>query len=317
MNNQSAISVHRLLQETITKYVSPSARVVGTKELPIGSGLSGAKVRRYQVALAGAHNGRTAVTLVTKEAALLERRTSALLSAQGHACIPFTHMLDRTSDTTALMCQQDVGDMFDPDTPEVLRLAADSLAAIHQMNLGQEEALAWLPRADRTYFQAHVVDTTWRPAWNSALAHAGFVREFGPYINQVEAAATMFPDAMEALCSDETSLTLVHMDLSVGNVLFQHNTIFFIDWQEPKYGSFYLDLPTHFWTLERAEVYRQALTARGLDISRTDFAEGYRAAARYVAFRYLWWNLEVWIKEPTDGGTEWMIKYFKMAIGEN
>ena len=256
------------------------------------------------------------MSLVAKHAALLERRTTTVLAAQGHACIPTTSMLDRSSDTLAWMCQQDVGDDLDPDTPAVIRTAAESLAAIHTTNWGQADELAWLPRPTRAYFTEHIINTVWRPAWTTACANPAFVRAFAAYLAPVEAAAEDFAERMDELAANEETHTLVHMDLSVGNVLFQHPTIYFIDWQEPKYGPFYLDLPTHFWTLERAEPYRQALAARGRDIAPSAFAAGYTLAARYVAFRYVWWNLEAWLQDPTDDAAAWMIRYFKMASGE-
>ncbi len=57
MNNELDLSLHRLLQETITEHISPSDRVVAVEEIPIASGLSGAKVRRYKVAREGARDG--------------------------------------------------------------------------------------------------------------------------------------------------------------------------------------------------------------------------------------------------------------------
>jgi len=57
---------------------------------------------------------------------------------------------------------------------------------------------------------------------------------------------------------------------------------YFIDWQTAMRGPFYIDLPHHHCTLTQAEQYRQALASQGYVISRQDFAERYRVAARYA-----------------------------------
>lgn len=86
---------------------------------------------------------------------------------------------------------------------------------------------------------------------------------------------------MQALLSEPEA----HADprvLNPSNVLVHAGQPYFIDWQTAMYGPFYVDLPHHHCTLEQAEHYRLALAARGRSIARSDFAERYRVAARYI-----------------------------------
>jgi hypothetical protein len=306
----------RLLQATIIRYVSGEARIEHILSSPIAPGLSGAKIQRHQLTLKTSW-GQTQTSLVTKETGLLERRILAQLNQQGQQAIPFSHALDLTTDAPTLVCLQDLGTQQRPDAtgpfPSSLMMQeAPRLASIHAANLGHTEALTWLPRADRSYVTTYIEQRFWRPAWEQVVRDPTFVEIFGAMIPQVEAAASSIADEMEALYREGDTLTLVHSDLNPGNVMMYKNTPYFIDWEIPRYGSLYLDIPHLFPTLERAEYYRQALREAGTEIAPGDFAERYRIAAHFVGLRYLWLPLKGWRENHTR--TKWVHHYLSMIF---
>ena len=154
----------------------------------------------------------------------------------------------------------------------------------------------------------------WRPAWETAVADARFATTFRDAIPRVEAAAATIVEDMDALLHESASQTLIHADLNPSNVLVYDGHPYFIDWQTAMRGSFYIDLPHHHCTLTQAEHYRQALAAHGHVISRQDFAERYRVAARYIGFRYMWWTLEYWLADQTQ--TPWVQHYINLVTGD-
>src|SRR5215217_6556456 len=110
---------------------------------------------------------------------LKERRVGLLLSAQGHANVPWTHTLDLDTPGPALACMEDVA--ANPSSPpaDLDKQVAEALAAIHVHNLGTGAALPWLPRADHAYFADFLVPAVWRAHWEHALAtNPAFAREF-------------------------------------------------------------------------------------------------------------------------------------------
>jgi aminoglycoside phosphotransferase (APT) family kinase protein len=312
-------AMEQLLQQTVTAHVSPEARVVRVDTLPaIPSGMSGAAVRRYEVVLDGVDDGESRVRLVSKSAELRERRVLAWLGAQRQPNVPFCATLDLTTDGPALVCLQDVGDTrrptsLEPITDEALQQEAEGLAAIHHANLGRSEELAWLPRIDRSYVSEKVVNGWWRPHWRKMAVRDGFRKVFGAYLAPVEAAAEQIADEMSALLRDADCHTLVHTDINPSNVLVQHGTPFYIDWQVAHYGPLYLDLPHHFCTLRQAEHYRRALAAQGSEIPAGIFEERYRVAARVIGLRYMWWTLENWEADPSE--TAWVLHYINLVLG--
>ena len=119
-------------------------------------------------------------------------------------------------------------------------------------------------------------------------------------------------DEMDALYHESHMLTLVHSDLNPSNVMIYENAPYFIDWEIPRYGSLYLDVPHLFPTLERAEHYRLALKDAGIEIAPEDFAERYRIAAHFVGLRYLWLPLKVWRGDHTK--TKWVHHYLSLIL---
>jgi len=308
----------QLLQETVTLHLSPTARVVEVETVPLPAGLSGAPVQRHQVTLEHPSGARDQVWLVTKEAWFRERRVLAWLNAQRQASVPFSHTLDLETDAPAPVCMQDVGDTrrpssLDPITDEALQAEARGLAAIHAANLGRGEALDWLPRIDRSYFAGYVIAHCWRPHWQKAVANPAFRQQFGGFIPKVETAANRMVDEMSAVAAEPQCQTLVHTDINPSNVLVHRGRPFYIDWQVAHYGPFYMDLPHHFCTREQAEHYRAALAALGREIPAPHFTDRYRAAARCIGFRYLWWTLEGWHGKPDE--TAWVQHYLGLILG--
>lgn len=305
-----------LLQATIARYISVEAQIEHIFSSPITPGLSGAKIYRHQLTVK-TPLGQKQTSLVTKEAELLERCILTQLNQQEQRAIPFSHTLDLTTDALALLCLQDLGtqqrpDITGPFPSSLLVQEAQGLAAIHMANLGHTEDLAWLPRADRSYVMTYIQQRFWRPAWEQVVHDAAFIELFGEAIPQVEARADTIADEMEALYYEGDTLTLVHTDLNPSNVMVCENAPYFIDWQIPRYGSLYLDIPHLFPTLERAERYRQALERAGKAIAPRNFAERYRIAAHFVGLRYLWFPLKAWRENHTR--TKWVHHYLSMIL---
>jgi len=315
--DQPSEDAHRLLQATIWGHSAPHARVVAVEPRPIGAGMSGAPIRRYHVIVDPPSLAPDGLSLVIKEAGLVERRVLALLQTQGQPNVPFSYNADLTTDGPALVCLQDLGDhhrpsSLDPITAEELGREAHGLARIHHANRGHTDALAWLPRADRAYVARNIMDIFWKPAWDAVRADPAFVRQFGSYIDSVEAAAAQIAGALEALYDDEATRTLIHADLNPSNVLLHAGVPYFIDWQAACYGSFYLDLPHHLHTLDRAELYRAARVALGDAIPANEFAARFHIAAQYIGLRYMWWTLAAWRDDHT--ATTWVYHYLNMVV---
>ncbi|HZG67640.1 MAG TPA: aminoglycoside phosphotransferase family protein [Herpetosiphonaceae bacterium] len=289
----------QLFEQTLQRFVTPSAHVVHIEELPSGSqGYSGSNVRHFAVAYKDARGDCRSTRLVTKDAPLLERRILAYLSNQGHAHIPFSSTLDLTTDAPALVCQRYIG-VPEPSSAHVMTQAAQGLARIHQANMGRDAELAWLPRADRAFFDGSYVLGNWWNEWTQTMADPQFAQEFGAFTGRLQAAAAHFLREMDAIWDDGRSLTLVHGDLHVGNVLADHDMPYFIDWEHARYGSLYLDLPNYF-APEHLPMYRGALAELGYAIPADELIQGYHEASRYVGFKYLGFWLQHWRRGGDD-----------------
>ncbi len=139
-----------------------------------------------------------------------------------------------------------------------------------------------------------------------------FVSRLEAFIEPVESCAATIIDEMTALNYGITPMTLVHTDINPSNVLIGKEMPYIIDWGSARLGSFYLDLPHHFSTLEQADEYRVAMADRGYDIERSAFARGHVSAARYTALRYLRWTLGDWQEDPLD--KRWVRHYLGMIV---
>lgn len=307
-------SLHELVLATVRLHVSPDAHRCEIDSVPMEPGLSGATVARHHVTFESAGSGPGAVSLVTKQATLLERRVLALLQAQKQPGIAYSHTFDLVTDAPALVCMQDLGTRhrptsLEPIEPELVRAEANVLAHIHHANTGPTEPPAWLPRMDRRYVRSHLSDF-WEPAWTRAVADSAFRREFGSSITAVEAAAARVADEIEQLADDRRQLSLLHGDINPSNVLIAGESPWLVDWQAACYGPFCLDLPQHFHTLALAQEYRRARTELGDRFSEAHFAAGFRTAAHYIGLRSIWWTLNLWQEDPTE--TRWVRHYLTL-----
>ncbi len=293
-------SLHHLLEQTIRLYFYPEAQLITYTTQPMRQdeqGYSGASLARHDLIFVDPRGEQHAVTLITKEALLRERRVLHLLTSQGH-CVPFSHTLDLTTDGPALICQQDVSAEALPTPPDSQRQVARCLARIHTMNLRRAEDLAWLPPADHAYFQ-DVILADYREQLALASQRPGFAVEYADVIGQMEWAVEPFLSTMDALWSAGNSLTLIHADMMDDHVLTHAGQPYVIDWGQARYGSFYLDLP-NFFTPDTVLFYRDALAELGLDIPTDEFMRCYGQAGRYPGFKYIGFLLSLWGQGQLD-----------------
>jgi len=287
------IDPHALIEQSLAQHVAPQARVVAVRERTGGAqGYSGATLHYYDVAyeLPGGQNEQ--VALVTKDAPLRERRVLAWLADQHQLHVPWSYTADFTTDAPVLVCMQDVGGEQPPHT-NFLKETAEALASIHAANLGKSDQLAWLPRADRAYFEGGFVLAMWWQEWDETMRIEEFARTWGPERPRLEAAAARFLADMDRLWAEGDSLTLIHADLHGDHVLVHGGEPYIIDWEQARYGSFYLDLPNYF-KRDQVLLYRDALAAHGYDIPADVFMEHYSEASRYFAFKYFGLGLWSW-----------------------
>jgi len=292
----------QLLEQTIRTYVRPDARVVGVDTRPMGRderGYSGVRLERHSVTFRAPGGNTETTTLVTKEAALVERRTLDLLASQGH-CVPFSHALDLVGDHPALVCQQDLGgeESSRPLSAQLERQAARCLARIHYTNLGRAPELTWLPRADHAYVEGYIL-ADYRAQLARAKGRPTFAAQLGEVARQMEEAIAPFLAAMDWLWREEGSLTLIHADMMDDHILVHDGRPYIIDWDQARYGSFYLDLPNYF-TPDGVLSYRNALAELGLDIPAEEFMRRYREAGRYAGFKYIGFLLSLWSAGQLD-----------------
>jgi hypothetical protein len=280
--------------------------------------MSGSAVTRHTIAYMTAAGSAT-TSLITKDADRHEWRVLQHLQSQQLPNIPFADSIDRSDGERLRICLQDVGDenrpsSLDPISEIELAREAAGLAALHAANFQTNPSLDWLPTMSPSYVQDMLFVRAWRPAWETALANTRFATTFRAEIPRIEAAAETIVADVRALVSEPSAQTLIHADLNPSNVLVYDGQPYFIDWQTAMRGPFYIDLPHHHCTVTQAEHYRQALGAHGHTISRRDFAERYRVAARYIGFRYMWWTLDYWLSDPTQ--TPWVQHYIGLVTGD-
>jgi hypothetical protein len=191
--------VRSLIEDTITRYYSPLAQVRHVEPVPMAEnerGWSGAEIRRYKVSL---QQGNP-IMLLTKTMPLKERQVLDLLSQEGHMNVPFAFTHDLTTEGLVLTCLQDLGSTrvgiptsvdVTPPTPELDQHVARALSAIHVPHLGQQQQLAWLPRADDAYVTDFLIRDVWRGNWEAALTtNPAFANEFAQYTPALERQPT-------------------------------------------------------------------------------------------------------------------------------
>ncbi|WP_042167058.1 phosphotransferase [Paenibacillus gorillae] len=303
--------IFELIQAAVKKFISASAAVVEIESAPLHLGFQAVDLSRHQVVLED-EGTRRSVSLITKMASRTERLILHRLFSQS-ANVPFSHTNDMDSEHRALLCIQNVDEHTDYQNLNIDLLQkkeAAALAYIHQSNLGCKEQLLWLPAATRDHAE-QMLNTRWRPSWEKAIQTESFIEAFGAYIPEVEAAAACITADLEVVLNDESSHTLIHNDLNPGNVLVHNNDdVYFIDWEEARYGSLYLDVPLRL-DIVQARDYLDELSSHGVVLPSAKFESQYKIAARYLGLRFMAWNLGAWAHDLR--AKEGLIKYLKMA----
>ncbi|XEC94195.1 phosphotransferase family protein [Paenibacillus tarimensis] len=307
---KNEIYVNELIQETIHRFISPTAKVNNIDSTPVSMGMQSVDLYRHKVRIID-HNARKDISLISKKATITERRALCMLLSQS-ANVPFTWTKDLT-EGRAYICTQDVDYLTDYNNLDIAMLQnkeLHALAFIHHANLGKREQLSWLAPADQNHIYT-MIHERWRAAWKVAKNNEQFMDEFGIYVPTVESVARSITDDMIRVLNDERTHTLIHNDLNPGNVLVYNNEdVMFIDWEEARYGSLLLDVPLRF-TVEQAEDYRDALASLGHEIPHSLFIRQYKMAARYLGLRYMSWNLSVWTGDPN--AKQGLKKYLNMV----
>lgn len=300
-----------MIQESMLQFISKTAIVLEVESSPLNLGYQAVNLSRHKV-LIDNEGTKEYVSFITKMANKTERQILHRLFLQS-ANVPFSRTHDLNSENRSLICIQDVDYKTNYQSLELEMLQKKelhALAYIHKTNHGLRGELSWLPLANRDHIEKMVYER-WKPAWEEAKNNEQFIETFGKYIPEVEAISNSIANDIEVVLNDESSHTLIHNDLNPGNVLVHNNNdVFFIDWEEARYGSFYLDIPLRF-ELNKAKEYREVLASLGLETPIERFEKQYVIASRYLGIRFMTWNLGAWTTNVNakDG----LQKYLNMA----
>lgn len=312
--NYALKSFLELVHDTIQKFINPNAEVLSVESKPINMGLQAIELSRHNVQIK--INGETArLSLISKRATSTERHVLKRLYLQ-KANVPYSLSYASEAEERSLVCIQDIDYQTNYTNLNISMLQKNEtkvLAQIHTSNYGQRKELSWLPLADSIHIEK-MLNERWNPQWQAAKVQEQFIDDFGEYIPSVEAVAKSIYEDIQIVINDENSHTLIHNDLNPGNVLVHNNTdVFFIDWEEARYGSLFLDVPLRCRTSEQIEDYRALLDDKNINIPRDRFYELYEIASRYLGLRYMSWNLGAWTSNPhaKDG----LRKYLDMVVG--
>ena len=280
------------------------------QELPIESGVSGVNVRRYELT----HPNGKQARVVVKPCALKERLTLARLD--GCEGVPRAYVPDLAVETEVNVVMQDVGETLLGWTVADREAAARSLSAVHARFLNCRDDLPWLPEVDLAYVEGFIVDRCWRGTWEKAKENPGVLREFGSWVESVEASARTLAADLLTFTSQSDVLTLAHTDVYYGHIFQQDGQATVIDWGQARYAPLILDIGDTFDTSEAAQLYRSALAVRGIQLNDATFAAGHRLARRFAGIRYVWWWLESWQQHPQDWNRAGLERMLGMAAGE-
>lgn len=307
--------MERILLKTIQKFIDPSAEIKSVESKPIHIGLQAVSLHRHTIHLKKLENIQ--LSLITKYASKIERKVLNRLHSQG-ANVPFFLTDSPTDEERALICLQDVDYQTDYSNLNIAALQQKELPTlwhIHASNLGRVEELRWLSPVDIHHVET-MINTRWRPQWQTSLRDDCFVTEFGDYIPWVEAAAsTIFKDIIVVI-NEESTHTLIHNDLNPGNVLVHNNNdVFFIDWEDARYGSLFFDFPLRCNLSEHVERYRKFLADKGVVFSDQRFTHLFTTASRYLGLKYMSWNLGSWSSNRQAKND--LKKYLDMVVGSN
>lgn len=288
-----------LIQKTVKQFFSETATVLDIESTPLNLGYQAVNLSRHKV-LIETQSEQEYISLITKMANRTERRVTCRLFEQ-KANVPYSRTHDIDSDDRTLICFQDVDYKTHYQSLDIAMLQQKeihTLAYIHSRNHGLYEELSWLPRVKRDYIEK-IIYGIWKPAWEEAKQNEQFMETFGTYISKVEAVSGSIADELEVVMNDEATHTLIHNDLNPGNVLVHNNDeVMFIDWEEARYGTLFLDIPMRF-DLPQAREYRRVLASLGWELPTEGFEQKYRVASRYLGLRYMTWNLGAWLRDSS------------------
>lgn len=320
--NMNNCRLNQLLEDAVYCFVSPDAEVLSVESSPVEASTQAVELTRHRLNLgmnpgadeASAEAAGSEISLITKQATYIERSALSRLYAQA-AKVPFSLSNQPQYEGRSLLCMQDVDYRTDYSRLDVAVLEdkeMQALAYIHAANLGCRKDVPWLPVADGKQVAAAIEDW-WRPSWEAALANPAFLRTFGAErIAEIEEKAQGIVSAMAPVINDTGTYTLIHNDLNPGNVLVHNNEdVYFIDWEEARYGSLFLDIPMRCGSLQQAWAYRTYLGICGTEIPEAKFARLFPVASRYLGLRYMCWNLGVW--EHNEQARTDLMKYMKMV----
>ncbi|MGN7764849.1 phosphotransferase [Paenibacillus sp. 22594] len=306
-----ANGILELIQESTKQFISNTAMVLEMESTPLNTGYQAVGLSRHKV-LIDDEGTKEYISLITKMANTTERRILHRLFLQS-ANVPYSRTHDLDSDDRALLCIQDVDYKTNYQSLNFEMLQEKemhALAYIHKMNHGSREELSWLPFANYDHIE-QMIYGRWKPVWEEAKHNEQFMETFGQYIPEVEAVSGSIVNDIEVVLNDERSHTLIHNDLNPGNVLVHNNDdVFFIDWEEARYGSFFLDIPLRF-ELKQARAYQDVLASLGLETPVDRFEQLYAIASRYLGLRFMTWNLGAWTNNSS--AKEGLQKYLNMA----
>jgi hypothetical protein len=304
-------NLYDLIQGTVKEFIDPNAEVLIIDSNPINMGLQAVDLRRYKVLL----GNKAEISLITKSATSIERRVLNRLYKQ-KANVPYSLSYGSEVEERAPVCIQDVDYQTDYGNLNINLLQKKemkALAHIHASNFGLRKELSWLPLADCAHIEK-MINERWKPQWEVAKNDDQFINVFGDYITAVESTASTIIGDLQNLVNDEANYTLIHNDLNPGNVLVHNSTdVFFIDWEEARYGSLFLDIPLRCGSTEQVEEYRESLSAKGVEFSDSRFTQFFNVASRYVGLKYMGWNLGNWTNN--SHAREGLQKYLGMVVG--
>lgn len=309
-----------LIKDTVYCFISSEAEVLEIESTPMNLGSKAVELTRNKVWLQSGPGmtGRAApkeeASLITKQATFVERSALSRLYSQG-AKVPFSLSGQPLHEGRSLLCIEDADCRTDYgrlNVPALQHKEMEALAYIHYVNLGCRCDLPWLPQVNEAYL-SEVIHTSWSVSWKYARQNPAFAEAFGPEtLSAIEGIAGRVVQDMIPVIHDTDTYTMIHNDLNPGNVLVKDDAeICYIDWEEARYGSLFLDIPMRCGTLQQAEDYRRHLGRLGCEIPQQHYAMLFRAASRFLGLRFMCWNLGVW--QQNGQARADLAKYMKMV----
>ncbi len=306
-------NINYLLEKTIQQHVAKDAQLSKATEFAGEQGYSGAAVRYFDVQYKTAVSKTVSIKLVVKDAPLVGRKVLQLLGDQVKTAVPFSSTDDLESETSQPICQQFIPDPCTELNDDQLPQLAEKLARIHAQNLGQTAPLGWLPKINISYFQDFIF-ADWRTQWELTNQDLTFAPKFGALRSQIDEAANHFLTEMARLHQEAKTLTLIHADLHHDHIRMDGDQLYLIDFDDARYGSFYLDLPNLF-NEDTVWLYKKALDRLVKTDDDTLFMERFNLVDQYVGFKYMGFSLWRW-REGDAGRDQGLTRMIGRALGK-